>query len=194
MKLKIEHQDSYSRGELLLRTLFGWLYISIPHMFVMMFVAIWANILLFLSFWVILFTGKFPKSFFDFLVKYMNWGTRYSATAFNLVDGYPQIGVNGTSEKAALDIEYPEKISRGLVLLRLFFGVLYVGIPHGFLLFFRGIGTGFVAFIAWWVVLFTGKYPENWHAFVVGTMRWTVRLQLYLGFYTDEYPAFNGRE
>ena len=53
MKLKIEYQSSYSRGELLLRTFFGWLYIAIPHMIVMIFVMIWAKILAFLAFWVV---------------------------------------------------------------------------------------------------------------------------------------------
>jgi hypothetical protein len=49
-------------------------------------------------------------------------------------------------------------------------------------------------FIAWWVVLFTGKYPETWHAFNVGTFRWITRVQLYMGFMTDEYPPFSGKE
>ena len=194
MKLKIEHQDSYSRGELILRTLFGWLYIAIPHFFLMFFVGIWGMIVAFLSFWVILFTGKFPKGFFEFLVKFMNWGIRVYATMHNLVDGYPQFGVNGSSDKVSFDVEYPESVSRGLLLLRLIFGWLYVLIPHGFCLFFRGIAFGFIQFIAWWVVLFTGKYPESWHSFMVGTYRWVYRVNLYLGYFTDEYPPFSGKE
>jgi hypothetical protein len=194
MKLKIEHQDSYSRGELLLRTIFGGIYIAIPHFFVMIFVGIWAQIVAFLSFWVILFTGKYPKNFFDFLVSFMNWGARVSATLYNLVDGYPQIGVKGTSDKVSLEVEYPESINRGLVLLRIIFGVFYVGIPHMFCLLFRMIAASFIMFLAWWIVLFTGKYPENWHSFMVGTFRWQYRVSLYLGFFTDEYPPFSGKE
>jgi len=49
-------------------------------------------------------------------------------------------------------------------------------------------------FLAWWVVLFTGKYPENWHAFIVGTMRWSMRVTLYMANMTDEYPPFSGKE
>jgi uncharacterized RDD family membrane protein YckC len=85
-------------------------------------------------------------------------------------------------------------LSRGLLLLRAFFGFLYVGIPHGFCLTFRSWATGIIAFLAWWVVLFTGKYPETWHAFNVGTYRWMMRVQLYMGFFTDEYPPFSGKE
>jgi hypothetical protein len=194
MKLSITRQDSYSRGELLLRTFFGWLYIMIPHGIVMIFVGIWAAILQFLAFWVVLFTGKYPKSWFEFQAKVMNWTCRLYATMFNLVDGYPAIGPGGTSEKVKLDVEYPETLSRGLLLVRLIFGFIYIYIPHGFCLYFRLIAHGFVGFIAWWVVLFTGQFPESMHSFLTGTLRWMTRLNLYCGFMTDEYPPFSGKE
>ena len=194
MKLTITHQESYSRGELLLRTFLGALYIGIPHGFLLLFVGIWSGILAFVTFWIALFTGKFPESIFDFQVKFMNWSLRLSATLSNLVDGYPAFLPKGTSEQVILDVERPETVSRGLVLVRVLFGFLYVLIPHGFCLFFRLIASGVLMFLAWWVVLFTGNYPERWHAFNVGTMRWTIRVNLYFGFYTDEYPSFSGQE
>lgn len=194
MKLKIEHQSSYSRGELLLRTFFGWLYIAIPHVIVLIFVAIWANILAFLTWWIVLFTGKYPKGWFEFQVKVMNWGLRLNSTMLNLVDGYPAIGVNGKSDKVSLDVPYPSSLSRGLVLVRLFFGAIYVMIPHGFCLVFRMIWGNILIFLAWWVVLFTGNYPESWHAYQVGTIRWNTRIGLYMGLFTDEYPKFSGKE
>jgi hypothetical protein len=194
MKLTIQHQESYSRGQLLLRTFFGFIYIVIPHMFLLFFVGIWAGILMFLAFWVVLFTGRYPRGWFDFQVKFINWQMRVNATLFHLVDGYPAFGTSGTSDSVKLEVEYPEKLSRGLVLLRVFFGFLYVIIPHGFCLFFRWIGTYVLMFLAWWVVLFTGKYPEKWHAFNVGTWRWVLRINLYMNLFTDEYPRFSGRE
>ncbi|MBN1646819.1 MAG: DUF4389 domain-containing protein [Spirochaetales bacterium] len=194
MKLSITRQDSNSRGELLLRSFFGWLYIMIPHAFVMMFVSIWAGILQFLAFWVVLFTGKYPESWFEFQVKMMNWSTRLQATMLNLVDGYPAIGVNGESDKVSVEVENPDSISRGLLLLRLFFGAFYVGIPHGFMLCFRMIGHQFVAFIAWWAILFTGKFPEKMHGFLVGTIRWQLNVSLYMGYMSDDYPPFTGKE
>jgi hypothetical protein len=194
MKLSITHQDGYSRGELLLRTLFGVIYIAIPHFFVMIFVGIWSGILSFLAFWVVLFTGKYPKGWFDFQVKLMNWGTRLNATLYNLVDGYPAIGPGGTSDKATVEVPYPEKISRGMVLVRALFGFIYVYIPHFFCLYFRMIWGGVLMFLAWWAVLFTGKYPANWHAYHVGTFRWGLNVGLYMGYFTDEYPKFTGKE
>ena len=61
MKLTIKHQEKYSRGELLLRTIFGALYIYLPHGFILMFVGLWGGILQFVAFWVILFTGRYPQ-------------------------------------------------------------------------------------------------------------------------------------
>ena len=194
MKLTIAHQESYSRGELLLRTFFGGIYIGIPHGFLMMFVGIWYAIQAFLTFWAVLFTGNFPENFFNFQVKYLSWVTRLQASLTNLVDGYPAIGVSGTSEVVNLEVERPEKVNQGLVILRALFGWAYVMIPHMFCLYFRMIGTGFLMFLAWWAVLFTGNYPEKWHAFNVGTFRWYLRVMLYYGFFTDDYPPFSGKE
>jgi hypothetical protein len=194
MKLSITHQDSYSRGELILRTLFGFLYIAIPHFFLLIFVGIWSGILSFVTFWVVLFTGKFPQSIFEFQVKLMNWNLRVNAVLSNLVDGYPAFGVKGTSDKAQVEVEYPQQVSRGLVILRALFGWIYVAIPQRFCLVFRVLWGAVLQFLAWWVVLFTGQYPEKWHAYQVGSQRWGMRIGLYLGYFTDEYPPFSGKE
>jgi hypothetical protein len=194
MTLTITHQEKYSRGELLLRTLFGYFYILIPHGFLLGIVGIWSAILSFVTFWIVLFTGRFPESIFKFQVGYMAWSQRVSASICNLIDGYPAFFPSGTSDKSKLEVPRPEKVSQGLVLVRALFGWLYVGVPHGFCLYFRLIGTSVLMFLAWWAVLFAGSYPERWHAFNVGTLRWATRIQLYLGFFTDEYPPFSGKE
>lgn len=193
MKFEIKHQESYSRGELLLRNFFGFIYILIPHMFLLLFMGLWGSILSFISFWAILFTGKYPESFFEYQVGLIKWQTRVSARTYNLSDGYPSFGINGEDEFTNVEIEYPESISRGLTLVRLFFGTIYVLIPHGFMLFFRSIGTMFLMFLAFWAVLFTGKYPASWHSFNVGTLRWSIRVGLYLGNMSDTYPPFSGK-
>ena len=76
----------------------------------------------------------------------------------------------------------------------MFFGLIYVIIPHIFILYFRIIWGSILMFIAWWLVLFTGKYPQAWHEFNVGTLRWSTRITLYMSFMTDEYPRFSGEE
>lgn len=194
MKLNITHQEKYSRGELLLRFFFGLIYIGIPHFFLLAIVGIWSGILSFVTFWVVLFTGKFPESIFNFQIGFTNWSLRVQATLANLVDGYPAFFPSGKSGTVSLEVPRPEKVSRGLVIVRLLFGVIYVGIPHGFCLVFRLIATGVLGFLAWWAILFAGTYPSRWHAFNVGTYRWSTRVSLYLGYFTDEYPKFTGKE
>ncbi len=194
MKLSITHQEKYSRGELILRTLFGWIYIMIPHGFLAAVIGIWYCIIEFAKVWVALFTGRFPESMFKFQLGYLNWSQRVSASLSNLVDGYPAFFPKGTSEKVKLEIARPEKVSQGMVLVRALFGWIYVGIPHGICLYGRFIATMVLAFLAWWAVLFTGTYPERWHAFNVGTQRWSARIMMYLGYFTDTYPPFSGKE
>lgn len=192
MKLTVQHQEQNSRGELLLRTFFGWLYIYIPHGFVLMFVGLWGAILQFVAFWVILFTGRYPQSMFEFQVGLMKWNVRLSARMFNISDGYPAFGIKGTDDHTDLEVAYPEKVSRGLTLLRLFFGIFYVFIPHYFILYFRAIWVGILAFVAWWAVLFTARYPQIAYDWVVGQIRWQMRISLYMMFMTDTYPSFTG--
>ncbi len=194
MKLTITHQEKYSRGQLILRTLFGWIYIAIPHGFLLGVVGIWSAILSFVTFWVVLFTGKFPENIFKLQIAYQNWSLRVMASLSNLVDGYPAFLPKGTSDTVKLEVPRPEKVRQGLVIVRLLFGAIYVGIPHGICLFGRLIATAVVQFVAWWAVLFTGKYPARMHAFSVGTQRWVQRISLYLGYFTDEYPKFSGKE
>lgn len=192
MILEITNQERYSRGELLLRTLFGWIYIALPHLFLLAFVSIASQVLTFISFWIILFTGSYPESFFEFQVKVLHWNTRLNARLWNLCDGYPAFGFEMNDEYVRLEIPYPQQLSRGHALLKVFFGPIYCGLPHGFALLFRLIATMVVQFVAFWVVLFTGEYPSNMHRFVTGTLRWSLRLNLYLGLMTDKYPPFSG--
>ena len=194
MTLTITHQDKYSRGQLLLRTFLGWAYIGIPHLFLLFFLSIWSAILAFVTFWVVLFTAHFPESIFEYQVNLQRWTWRLQATLGNLVDGYPAFGLKASGGNTTYEVSRPERVSRGLVILRLLLGVFYVGIPHGVCLLVRGIGAGVLMFLAWFVVLFAGRYPERWHDFVVGTFRWGTRIGLYLGYFTDEYPKFSGKE
>lgn len=194
MKLTITRQDYYSRAELILRALFGWIYIGIPHAFLLFFFFIWGAILRFIAFWSILFTGRYPESFFEFQTGLYKWENRVNARLWNLSDDYPAFFPDGEDEFTNLEIQYPENLSRGHLLLKVFLGFFYCALPHAFVLFFRTIWSYILAFLAFWVVLFTAEYPEEWHDFNVGTLRWSLRVNLYMGFMTDEYPPFSGRE
>jgi hypothetical protein len=191
MTFDIKHAAQLSRGELLLRTFFGWLYIFIPHGVVLAFVGLWGAILGFISFWIILFTGRYPQSFFEFQVGLIRWQTRLNTRVYNMEDGYPAFGINAKDDSVNIDIPYPEKLSRGMLLVKLFFGLFYVIIPHGIVLFFLAIGFTVAWFIGWWIILFTGKLPVGLHEFMTGYLRWGTRVRIYLMNMTDTYPPFS---
>lgn len=193
MVFNVKLQESYSRLELILRSLFGMLYIAIPHFFLLFFVGLWSAILNFLAFWVILFTGRYPESWFEFQVKLIKWQMRVNLRLFNLADGYPSFGLTAEDENLELNIEYPERLSRGHHLLKVLFGGLYVILPHGIILMFRFLISQFFVVLSWFVVLFTGRYPESFFNFIVGTLRWNLRVTLYMSFLTDAYPPFSGK-
>lgn len=178
---------------MLLRSLFGWLYIMIPHAFVLFFMQIAAGILQFLAWWIVLFTASYPKSFFDFQMALQRWGLRVSARILNLSDGYPAFGINGEDPNTTLTLKYHDKQSRGTLLLRTFFGFIYVLIPHGIVLFLRILVVYLMLFIAWWAVLIMGTFPKGMHDFIVGTLRWGTRVSLYMMFLTDTYPPFSSK-
>lgn len=95
---------------------------------------------------------------------------------------------------ARLTVDYPERMSRGLLILRLFFGWLYVGIPHGICLAIYGCAAAIVMVLAWFTIVFTGKYPRGMFDFVVGFYQWQSRVTAYLVFLTDVYPPFSGAD
>lgn len=81
----------------------------------------------------------------------------------------------------SVSIPYPEKLSRGLIVLKGLFGYFYVMIPHGIVIGLYGIAVAIVSFIAFWVILFTGKYPKGMYDFALGYARWNVRVYLEMG-------------
>lgn len=92
-------------------------------------------------------------------------------------------------------VDYPEKLSRGSLVLKTLFGWLYVGIPHGIILMLYGIAVSVVLFISWWAILFTGRYPKGMFSFILGYVRWYLRVYAYWGnWFTDKYPPFSGEE
>lgn len=192
LTLEIQHQEEYSRGELLLRTFLGWIYMGIPHAFLLALYGIVLWLMSIASFFIILFTGVTPKWYYEWNVKLNRWGLRLSARLLNLCDGYPAFGMDATDDKTTFELD-PWQIGRGELLLRVFLGWIYVGIPHVFALYVRNIATVFLLLLAFFQVLFTGKYSESWHKFNTGTMRWSMRLNLYFSWLYKDYPPFAGR-
>jgi hypothetical protein len=188
---EIQHQQQYSRSELLLRSFFGWLYIGIPHGLLLCLVSLAWWFMAIAAFFIILFSGTTPQWYFDWTVKMQRWALRVSARLYNLVDGYPEFGMEGKDDKTNFNLEFWQ-ISRGELLMRFFLGWIYAGIPHAFILYFRVIATCFLIIFSFFSVLFTGNYPADWHRFNTGTLRWAMRLNLFLSWLYKNYPPFSG--
>jgi len=86
----------------------------------------------------------------------------------------------------SIEVALSEKLSR----LTTFFRV-FMAIPHYIVLYFLGIAAAVVVFIAWWAILFTGRYPKWAFDFVSGYFRWNARVNGYCLLLTDKYPPFS---
>jgi hypothetical protein len=134
----------------------------------------------------ILFRQKYPRWWFDWNLELMRFTARVEAYFFLLTDHYPS-----TDEEQAvhLGVDYPNverDLNRWLPLVK-----WLLAIPHVIVLIFLWVAALVVAVVAWFVILFTGRYPRGLFDFVVGVMRWTWRIVAYaVVLTTDRYPPF----
>jgi hypothetical protein len=134
----------------------------------------------------IVFREKYPRWWFDFNLAYIRFDNRVVAYLLLLRDECPS-----TDEEQAvhLDLAYPDvraELNRWMPLVKWF-----LAIPHYIVLIILDIGVVLAAIGAWFVILFTGRYPRGLFDFVVGTMRWHNRVVGYaFALVTDIYPPF----
>jgi hypothetical protein len=135
----------------------------------------------------ILFRQKYPRWWFDWNLNFSRFSYRVTAYLLLLRDEYPS-----TDEEQAvhLDMLYPDvqnQLGRGWPLIKWF-----LAIPHWIVLAFLVIAALVVLIIAWFAILFTGRYPRSLFDFTVGVMRWLFRVQAYaIVLITDRYPPFS---
>ena len=172
--------------------LIKWLLI-IPHLVVLFFLWIAFVLLTIFVFFVILFTGKYPRGIFDFNVGVMRWTWRVAFYSYSALatDRYPPFSLSTREYPANLEVEYPEQLSRGLVLIKWWL----LAIPHYLVLaFLEGGGqvglTSLLAIFGAVGMLFNARYPADIFRLVLGFNRWALRVVAYASLMTDEYPPF----
>jgi uncharacterized protein DUF4389 len=189
-----------------------WL-LLIPHFVVLFFLWLAFFVVTVIAFFAILFTARYPRGLFDFNVGVLRWTWRvhyYGYWALG-TDRYPPFTLADVPEyPARLDVRYPERLSRGLVLVKWWL----LAIPHLLIvsLFIGGglwIGNqatsgdgtngawgagvdlvSLLLLISAIALLFTGRYPRQLYDFIVGMDRWAIRVAAYTALMTDQYPPF----
>ena len=184
----------------------------IPHYIVLAFLWLFFVVLSAAAKVAIVVTGRYPRAIFEFNAGVLRWTWRvqyYAIGAFG-TDRYPPFTLADDPAYAApLEVEYPQRLSRGLALVKwwllaipqyIIIAVFTGGMPWWdwrFGLYFdvwRGGGgfglIGLLAVIAAVVLLVTGRYPEQLYDFVLGLNRWVLRVAGYAGLMTDKYPPF----
>jgi hypothetical protein len=134
----------------------------------------------------ILFRQKYPRWWFDFNLQLARFTTRVSSYLALMSDKYPS---TDEEQSVHLDLDYPDvkkDLNRWLPLVK-----WLLAIPHYIVLVFLGIAAVFAVIIAWFAILFTGRYPRGIFDFVEGVLRWGLRVEAYaMLLVTDHYPPF----
>ncbi len=181
-------------------------FLAIPHFVVLALLWVAFVVLTVVAFFAILFTGRYPRSMFEFNVGVLRWTWRvtYYATSGLGTDRYPPFTLEAVDYPATLEVAYPDHLSRGLVLVKSWL----LALPHlvivavltaswgfgdrdGAEFVLSGGLLGLLVLVAGVMLLFTGTYPERLHDLVVGLNRWVYRVVVYVALMTDQYPPFH---
>lgn len=185
-----------------------WL-LAIPHFVVLVFLWIAFVVVSVIAFFAIVFTGRYPRALFDFAVGVLRWSWRVSFYCYSALgtDKYPPFTLKDLPDyPARLELDYPQSLSRKLVLVKWWL----LALPHyvvvavfagGAWATWSGVGghvgnamngglIGLLVFFAAIALLFTGKYPQSLYDFVMGMNRWFFRVAAYSSLMTDRYPPF----
>jgi hypothetical protein len=172
------------------RPLANWVLI-IPH-------AIWLDILglgsalvTFLGWFAIVLTGRLPDSWGDYNMAVLRYQWRVAAYLLAWTEVYPSFSpaagyLDPGDFPAVLYCARPMTRNRVTVLFRV---ILFI--PHYVVLAVAGIAAEVVMVLAWFAVLFTGRWPEGMRRFAIGYFRYALRVHGYMALVTDVYPPFS---
>jgi hypothetical protein len=186
-------------------------FLAIPHYVVLVFLFAAFAVLTVFSWVAILFTGRYPRGMFDFNVGVIRWAWRvgfYSYSALG-TDRYPPFTLEDADYPARFSIPYPERLSRGLALVKWWLlaipHYLIVGAFTSGLVFWTSQASaqgdnpvwqlgggliGLLVILSGFALLFTGRYPRGLYNLVMGLNRWSLRVLTYAALMTDAYPPF----
>ena len=165
--------------------------LAIPHLIFLYVLHIVVSVLVFVAWFIVVFTGQMPEGIGTFVAGVMRYQWRVMSyvlflrepyPGFNLVSGYQDPG----GDPAWFSVQPPQGYNRLAVILRF----LYI-IPQALFGIVLEIGFFFAWIVAFFAVLFTGKWPEGLRRFVVGVMFWSLRVNAWYYMLADPYPPFS---
>jgi hypothetical protein len=204
-RLTGELDQNLSRGMWLVK----W-FLAIPHYVVLAFLWVAFLVTTVIAGFAILFTGRYPRSLFDFNVGVMRWNWRVAFYALSAIgtDRYPPFTLARTDYPADFDVAYPEHLSHGLVRVKswllaiphlIIVGLFTANVPYWWTTrnewnsgeSAAGISLlGLLVVIAGFLLLFTRNYPRALFDLILGLNRWVYRVTTYVALMRDEYPPF----
>ena len=177
----VEYPQELSRWLIFVK----WL-LAIPHLIILYALSIAASLVMYIAWFAILFTKRYPRGLFDFVVNVNRWSANLTAYVLLMRDEYPPFSWEPGQYAVTYEVEYPEELSRWLIFVK-----WLLAIPHLIVLMFLLIGAFVALTIAWFAILFTKRYPKSLFRFVVGVSRWQLRVSAYSNLLRDEYPPFS---
>jgi hypothetical protein len=184
-------------------------FLALPHL--LLLAVLWSlfALLTVVAFFGILFTGRYPRSIFDFNVGVLRWTWRVGFYGLSVLgtDRYPPFTLSEVDYPAHLEVAYPPRLSRGLVLVKWWLlaipHYLIVGLLSGGLVYWtKEIGPGsavlqlgggligLLVLVAGLALLVAGRYPLPLFDLLMGLNRWVYRVAAYASLMRDEYPPF----
>ncbi len=183
LRYDVDYPEELSRWLIFVK----WL-LAIPHFIIVYALGYAASVVTFIAFFAILFTKRYPRGLFDFVVNVNRWGANVMAYTMLFRDEYPPFSWEPGEYAVTYEVDYPEEMSRWLPLVK-----WLLAFPHYIVLLFLFIGASVALMIAWFAILFTKRYPRGLFDFLVGVHRWTNRVNAYANLLRDEYPPFSLR-
>jgi hypothetical protein len=144
-----------------------------------------AAVMAVIAWFALVFAAVHPRGLWDFAAFYLRWRARSVPYLMLLRDEYPPFG--DAPYPTTFQVAWPDGPRNRLSIgLRIFYAI-----PHVIVLVFLNLAWVLTSIVAWFAILFTGKYPAALYDFAVGVLRWDLRVEAYLLLMRDEYPPFS---
>ncbi len=192
LQLRLDKASEYSRVNFLLR-LFGVYYILyLAHFFLWVGYSYAACVIFVLDMILAIITGRHHAGLVAYLQRFLRFNVRMMASAMGLTEEIPHIDINARRDDFPVDVTLdPDmEISRGAVILRLSGVIGILLIPHLLALGILGLAFYLAFFVGFLAVLFTGTWPDAIWNFLVGFIRWQLRVVEYVYGLSPDYPSF----